>query len=52
MYDVWYYEEPSGLVLCVDFGPAVGAKTFTISWRRLRGMIARKDRPARDGGEG
>ena len=43
--NVWFYEESRGMVVVVDFG--TGIDTFIISWRRLRGMLERKDRPAK-----
>ena len=52
----WYYEEPKGLVICheihCDDCKSVDCKQFTISWRRVRAALKRKDRAeAEKGGE-
>ncbi len=44
----WYYEEPHGIEI-VHVEPhetekQIVTKHFVISWRKLRGAIARKDR--------
>lgn len=44
----WRYEEPNGIVVCIQ--PVVGGRTLdavmaTISWRDIRESLRRKDLP-------
>jgi len=41
-HDCWYYEDTKGIEIYA--GPHGDSRHFTITWRRVRGMLARKDR--------
>jgi hypothetical protein len=46
----WYYEEPKGITVCRQVldkdGGVIDTEIFTISWRKLRNSLKRKDKEA------